>query len=59
MKAVILYSVIILAVIGWGMNVYKFATANFEPSYKNEVIRGVGIFIPPVGAICGYIDIRD
>ena len=52
-------TVIVFAVFGWGLNIYKFATSNFEPSYKNEVIRGIGIFIPPVGAITGYITIED
>jgi len=59
-QVAVLYIIIwFAAVIGWGMNVYKLVTANFEPSYKNEIIRSVGVVITPVGVITGYIDIED
>lgn len=36
------------------MNVYKLIQLDFEPSYKAEVIRVVGIVFPPAGSIAGY-----
>ena len=44
--------------LGWGKNIYKLTQCDFEPSYKAEVFRIIGI-IPPVGAVMGYIDIED
>jgi len=59
-QAAVLYIIIwFVAVIGWGMNVYKLTTADFEPSYKNEIIRSIGVVVAPVGAITGYINIED
>lgn len=46
-------------VIGWSMNVYKFANLDFEPSYKAEVIRCISIFVIPAGAIVGYITFEE
>ncbi len=45
--------------IGWVTNIVKFVNLDFEPSYKAEIIRGLGIVMPPVGGICGYMDIAD
>jgi len=43
----------------WCMNLYKFATADFEDPYKTEIIRGIGVvtFIP--GVIMGPMDIGE
>lgn len=49
----------VACVYGWIANVIYFANCNFEAPYKEEVIRGVGIFVPPVGVVAGYIDIKD
>lgn len=50
---------ILLAAIGWIMNLVAFCQCDFEAPYKEEAIRGVGIFLPPVGWFAGYIDIED
>lgn len=44
---------------GWAANLYKFCQCDFKPSYKAEVIRGAGVFIPPVGAVLSLVDIED
>jgi len=44
---------------GWVNNVLLLTESNFEAPYKNEIIRGAGIFIFPVGVIAGYIEIND
>lgn len=50
--------VFILCFLGWGINLVKFANSDFEAPYKSEVIRGVGVFIPPVGIVAGYLHIE-
>lgn len=56
----LLYIVIfILGLLGWGMNICKLCKCDFEPSYKAEIIRSIGVFIGPVGAVAGYCDIED
>lgn len=42
--------------IGWVKNIIKLTECDFEPSYKAEIIRIVGIF-PPVGGIVGWMDV--
>jgi len=57
---VIVYTaVVILALAGWVGNIVKFAGCDFKSPYKAEVIRGVGIIVPVVGAVTGYLDIED
>jgi hypothetical protein len=41
---------------GWAMNIYKFASCDFEPSYKAEIVHGVGI-VTPIGCITGWMDL--
>lgn len=51
--------VIVLGGISYVTNIVKLAGLDFEPSYKAEVIRTVGVFVPPVGVIVGYMKIED
>lgn len=44
-----------LAGVGWCMNVWKLCHDDFASPYKAEVVRTIGIFIPPVGSITGYV----
>jgi hypothetical protein len=30
----------------WGTNIYRLAKCDFEPSYKAEVIYGLGVLTP-------------
>lgn len=54
-SALIIVLIWLMLAIGWVMNIYKLiAHDDFEAPYKAEVIRGVGIFVAPVGAIAGY-----
>lgn len=60
----LLFILIILLIIfgfcGYGLNFYKLvAETDFEAPYKAEIIRSVGVVIPPVGAIAGLITIED
>jgi len=64
MKAQALGAVLGLAMIvlslaalgGWFMNIYKFCSCDFEPSYKAEIVHGVGI-VTPIGCITGWMDL--
>jgi len=56
MKTVIMLVPMLLVclfVSGWVMNVVKVCQCDFEAPFKAETIRGVGVFIPPVGAVAG------
>lgn len=45
--------------IGWITNIVKFAEYDFKPSYKAEIIRGIGIIAVPIGGVIGYLNIKD
>lgn len=49
----------IAAGFGWINNLVGLFQTDFEAPYKAEIIRGVGVFVPPVGVIAGYVDIAD
>ena len=50
---------IIAGTIGYTTNIVGFIRSDFEPPYKEEAVRGVGILLPPMGAVTGYITIED
>jgi hypothetical protein len=56
---VFLVLTILIISIGWIMNVVKFCKCDFEDPYKTEIIRGVGIPVFPMGAVCGFMDIGE
>jgi hypothetical protein len=55
----LIITVAVFGVVGWGMNIYKLCQCDFERSYRAEVIRCVGIVVAPAGAVMGYVDIED
>ncbi len=56
--AAVFVALVVSAFVGWTCNIAKLAKCDFEAPYKAEAIRIVGIF-PPVGAIVGYMNIKD
>ena len=47
-----------MAVFGaWGVNAYKFSKCDFEPSYKAEILHGLGLFIPTF-IVTAFMDIE-
>ena len=45
--AIALHLFILMGGLGlWGANLYRLVKCDFEPSYKAEVIYGIGIFTP-------------
>ena len=52
----LIVTVIIIAGIGgWIANIIKLSGCNFDPITGILVIRAIGIFVPPLGAVMGFI----
>ena len=59
-KLIVICAIVILIPIsGYITNIVRFCRCDFQEPYKTEVIRGIGIAIPPIGAIVGYVNIED
>ena len=60
MRAVFAFTIIavvIAAIVGWMMNVVKILMVmgnGFEQAGMEIVVRGVGVFVLPFGAVAGY-----
>ncbi len=52
-------TIIIGSIFGYISNIVKLTKCDFKAPYKAEVLRGVGIFIAPMGIIEGYCQIKD
>ena len=60
MKTIIfIIALVIFLVFGFISNIVSLVKCDFSAPYKCEIIRTVGVFIPPVGVITGYISIND
>ena len=44
---------------GYVSNIVKLCYCDFASPYKAEVIRVVGIFMPPVGVVVGYLNLGE
>lgn len=49
----------IAALFGYVANIYKLTKCDFDTPLKAEVIRVIGIVVPPMGAVIGYVEIED
>ena len=52
---IVFLGVVIAAVAGWVMNIITIAHSNFSDLTGLLVLRVVGIFIAPLGAILGWV----
>lgn len=52
-------TIVIIGAVGWIANIYKLTKCDFKESYKSEILRGVGILVFPVGALFGYLKLKD
>ena len=64
MKVFVITAMVMLVIFGFGAygyvaNIVKLCGCDFAVPVKAEVIRMVGVFLPPVGAVAGYCDIND
>jgi hypothetical protein len=48
----------IFLIVGYVKCVYKLIKADFEPSYKREIVYGIGT-VTGLGVIIGWFDIPD
>lgn len=53
------FIILLVLFVGWVMNIVAFTKCDFQMPIKAEIVRGIGIGIPPVGAVMGYLDIED
>ena len=51
--------IIIFCFTGWIKNIIKLSNCDFEPSYRSEVLRIIGIPVAPMGIVIGYMDLTD
>ena len=56
---IIYLAVIALLIGGYFANIYKLTQLDFEPNYKAEAIRIVGIPVAPLGVIAGFITFEE
>jgi hypothetical protein len=49
----------VLPIYGYVNNIVELCHCDFQSPMKAEVVRGVGIVIPIVGVVAGYIEIND
>ena len=51
--------IIVFCFTGWVKNIIKLSECDFEPSYRSEVLRTIGIPVAPMGIVIGYMDLID
>lgn len=47
---------IVVGVLSWGINAYKFVNCDFEANYKCEAIHATGVFIPPSSVLTVWFE---
>lgn len=57
--AIIYLVVLALVVGGYLTNLYKLTQLDFEPNYKAEAIRIIGIPVAPLGIIAGFVTFEE
>ena len=58
MRLLTMVIIVLIAIIGQIINIYKFAKSDFEEPYRPEIIRAVGIPVAPLGVIIGYMKLE-
>lgn len=38
-------------IVCWIVNLVQFIQCDFEPSYKDEIIKGIGVLCPPIAGV--------
>ena len=57
---ILIYILLPLSILfGYGRCIYKAINCNYKPIGKAEVIYVSGVFVPPLGVIVGYTNIKD
>lgn len=59
LKIIGLLALILVPTTGYLMNVYAVFHLDFASPYKAEAIRTVGVFVPPVGVVAGFVTFEE
>ena len=51
---VFIFIIVPAAIWGWVLNIAKLVGMNLDPITGLLIVRAIGIFVPPVGAVVGY-----
>ena len=53
--AILLWSTVALIIgVGWAINIVELSKMSFDPLTGLAVLRVIGVFLPPLGAVLGY-----
>ena len=55
---IVITLIVVGLVIGEILCIYKFVTCDFEPSYKEEIVYGIGM-VTGTGGIIGWLDLKE
>ena len=55
----LIVALIFVPLVGYTMNIVKLIGCDFEAPYKSETIRSVGVLVPFVGVVTGYMEFPD
>ena len=58
---IVLLIVLLVALPLWGYvaNIVKLCLCDFDVPLKAEIIRSIGIIVPPIGVVAGFCTIAD
>jgi hypothetical protein len=51
---VVIVLVLLFGAVGWVWNIVKLIGMGLDPITGLLIVRAIGIFVPPVGAVVGY-----
>ena len=55
LMALFFFVIVPAAVIGWIWNIVKLVGMTLDPITGMLIVRVIGIFVPPLGAVVGYL----
>jgi hypothetical protein len=55
LSALVFVVIMIAGIGGWIANIIKLASSTFDPITGILVLRGIGVFVAPLGAVMGFI----
>lgn len=59
MKDLIYVTLVIALLVGWAQSIVGFVNCDFESPYKCEAVYGIGILVPIIGGVVGWMHIED
>lgn len=54
-NALIIWVIVaVLIGVGWVLNIIELSNTSFDPITGLAILRVIGVFLPPLGAVLGY-----